>query len=208
MKHPYDKSVYGVGYIGEGRYKARDNLCKQTIQYYYWSHMMTRCYNEKYLKTGPTYEKCEVCKEWHNFQNFAKWFDENYYDIGDGRIQLDKDILIKRNKIYSPETCVFVPNRINTLFVKRQNYRGKYPIGVSYYKRGKINFLSQCYIFDREQNKSTHKNLGYFNTPEEAFYAYKEFKEEYIKQVADEYKDKIPKKLYDAMYRYKVDIND
>ena len=208
VKSPYDKSVYEVGYIGEGKYKAKDNLGKQTIQYSYWSHMMTRCYNKKYLKTRPTYEECEVCEEWHNFQNFAKWFDDNSYENDGGLMKLDKDILHKGNKVYSPENCVFVPNRINTLFVKRQNHRGEYPIGVSYYKKGKLKFVSQCYTFDRKQNKSIHRNLGYFETPKEAFNAYKTFKENYIKQVADDYKDKIPKKLYEVMYNWEVEITD
>ena len=68
--------------------------------------------------------------------------------------------------------------------------------------------MSQCYTFDRKQNKSIHRNLGYFETPKEAFKSYKTFKEQYIKQVADEYKDKIPKKLYEAMYNWKVEITD
>ena len=50
--------------------------------------------------------------------------------------------------------------------------------------------------------------LGYYNTPEEAFQAYKQFKENYIKQVADEYKELIPEKLYNAMYEYEVKIED
>ena len=68
--------------------------------------------------------------------------------------------------------------------------------------------MSQCYTFDRKQNKSIHRNLGYFETPKEAFQAYKVAKENYIKQVADEYKDKIPYRLYEAMYNYEVEITD
>ena len=69
-------------------------------------------------------------------------------------------------------------------------------------------FQSQCNIFDIEIDKSVNKHLGLYNTPQEAFDAYKQFKEQNIKQVADNYRNQIPKKLYEAMYRYKVEIDD
>ena len=118
---------------------------------------------------------------------------------------LDKDILFKGNKIYSPDTCVFVPNRINNLFTKRQNDRGEYPIGV-YYHKSKFN--PQCSIYADFNKKYKQKHLGTFDTPEEAFHKYKKFKEQYIKEVAEEYKDLIPTKLYEAMCKYVVEIND
>lgn len=196
IKNPTDKIVCGVGYLGIGEYT------KKTKQYSYWQNMMTRCYNKNTHNVRPNYDACEICEEWHNFQNFAKWFDENYYDVGDGdKMCLDKDILIKGNKIYSPDTCVFVPNRINVLFIRSDKVRGGYPIGV-YYAEDRNKFRSICNIGKEK------RNLGTFDTPEEAFYKYKEFKEQYIKEVADEYKDRIPHKLYEAMYKYEVDIND
>ena len=107
---------------------------------------------------------------------------------------------IKGNEIYSPKTCIFVPEDINLLFVKRDKKRGKYPIGVSELPYNK--FRSRCNV------KGKRIHIGVYNTPEEAFIHYKQFKENYIKQVADEYKPYIPKKLYEAMYRWEVDIND
>lgn len=120
-------------------------------------------------------------------------------------MQLDKDMLYKGNKIYSPENCIFVPSRINKLLLKRQNYRGEYPIGVNYHKRDNI-FEASCSIITNNNKKKIY--LGRFDNSEEAFQIYKRFKENYIKQVADEYKNKIPKNLYDAMYKYKVEITD
>lgn len=122
-------------------------------------------------------------------------------------MDLDKDILNKGNKIYSPENCIFVPERINTLFTKRDKLRGEYAIGVSYYKYNR-KFLVRCNIYNFEENKSKGIHLGYYDTPQQAFEVYKQFKEQHIKEVAEYYKGKIPKKLYDAMYRYEVDIND
>ena len=169
--------------------------------------MMQRCYDPKFHKKYPTYINCEVCEEWHNYTNFGKWFNENYYEVSGEKMGLDKDILNKGNKIYSPENCIFVPNNINVLFVKSDNNRGEYPIGVYFNKRDK-KFVAQCNFYDFKTNKTKQKYLGYYNTPDEAFKAYKEFKEQNIKKVADHYKDLIPVKLYDALYKYEVEITD
>lgn len=205
IKCPYEKRYFGIGYLGEGKYKIHDKNGKLTKCYNAWHDMLKRCYDEKFHKNHPTYINCKVAKKWLNFQNFAEWFYENYYEIEGQRMCLDKDILVKGNKIYSPDTCIFVPEKINTLFVKRNNDRGEYPIGVYYNKRDK-KFKAQCNVCDLKERK--RKNLGLYDSSQQAFEVYKQFKENYIKQVADEYKNKIPKKLYDAMYDYKIEIND
>jgi hypothetical protein len=206
VRNPYDKSVFNIGCLGVGDYKTKENG-KMTKCYITWFNMLMRCYDPYYINKHTSYIDCFVCDEWLNFQNFAKWFYENYYEVKEDRMELDKDILCKGNKIYSPQTCVFVPKRINTLLVKNDVNRGEYPIGVYYYKR--TNKLKiQCSIY--KNNKKKRISLGYFplNKPFQAFTCYKQFKESYIKQVANEYKDKIPQKLYDAMYSYKIEIND
>lgn len=202
----YERRAYGVGYLGEGKYKVLENG-KPTKCYQIWRSMLQRCYDHKYHKKALTYINCEVCEEWLDYQNFAKWYYNNYYEIGSQKMCLDKDILCKGNKVYSPETCIFVPERINTLFIKCDKSRGEYPIGV-YYKKQTGKFVARCNIYDLKENKSKLKHLGLYNTHEEAFEVYKEFKEEYIKEVADYYKGKIPSKLYQAMYDYEVEIDD
>lgn len=199
LTSPFDKTVYDTGYIGVGKYKP-SAYYKHSRQYAYWTGMLSRCYNNKRLINRPTYINCQVADEWHNFQNFAEWFDENYYELKDEKIALDKDILIKNNKIYSPNTCVFVPASINSLFAKSNNIRGKYPIGVhAFYGK----YCSQCCNFN---NKTTH--LGLYNSPKQAFNEYKKFKESLLKEIAERYKPKIPLKLYNALYNYEVDIKD
>ena len=196
---------FGVGYIGEGKYSRKTHLKIYKV----WHKMLQRCYDPYYINKFPTYIYTTVCEQWLNFQNFAKWYDENYYECNNERMELDKDILVKNNKIYSPSTCIFVPQRINYLFTKRQNCRGNYPIGVTYNKESK-RLKVQCNIY--KTGKASKEQLGRYpiDKPFQAFYVYKEFKENYIKQVADEYYSKglIPKKLYDAMYKYEVEIND
>lgn len=194
----YERRTFGVGYLGEGKYTMSMNG-KHTKCYSTWLNMLARCYHKENEKNY--YQICEVRHEWHNFQGFSDWFQANYYEIEGQLMNLDKDILCKGNKIYSPDTCVFVPQNINKLFTKRDNCRGDLPIGVVYNKSNK-KYNARCDVNGKK------KTLGYYNTPEEAFQVYKNFKENYIKEVAEEYKNVIPQKLYKAMINYKVEIND
>lgn len=202
-KNLYKKTAYGVGFIGEGNYKVSVKRV-YTHQYIFWRTMLRRCYSSNFHNQSLTYKNCTVSSEWHNFQNFAKWFDENYYEIDGERMNLDKDILVKGNKVYSPDTCIFVPSIINNLFVKSDAARGMYPIGVSLSKEStKKPFRVLC-----SEGKRNQIYLGRFSTPEEGFRAYKVFKERVIKKFANEYKDKIPSRLYESMINYEVEITD
>lgn len=209
VKNPYHLSICNIGYIGMGKYKSIDEDGKKTKAYIIWSNMLRRCYDPYIINKHITYKDCIVCNEWHNFQNFAEWYENNYYEVLDEKMHLDKDILIKGNKIYSPETCMFVPQRINTLFVKKDVNRGHYPIGL--YERYCKNILKicvKCSISDKKGSKRIYLGDFPLDRPFQAFTVYKNFKENYIKQVADEYKDLIPKELYEALYKYEVEIND
>ena len=198
IKCPYEPRVCGKGYLGEGKYSCvTDKKC-----YSYWVGMISRCYNPKSIEKYPTYIGCEVCEEWLNFQNFAEWYYKNYYEIEDKTMCLDKDILVKGNKIYSPSTCIFVPNEINLIFVKNNSKRGNLPIGVSWNKICN-KYTAQCCDGYRKIIL-----LGYFDNIDEAFSSYKQFKEKTIKKMADEYKPYIPSRLYKAMYEYEVEMDD
>ena len=188
------KLIYGVGYLGVGEYKTMVKTVR-TKDYLVWRTMIMRCYDERYHKTQPTYGECSVVEEWHNFQNFGSWCEHNYID----GFVLDKDILVKGNKIYSPETCCFVPQEINNLFTNRKNKRGKYPIGV--------NTKGDKFRATMTLNKK-QLYIGTFTTIQEAFEAYKLVKEQHIKEVADKWRGKITEEVYKAMYNYKVEITD
>lgn len=193
--------VYGVGYLGDGEYRSKIDG-ETTRQYECWKSMMRRCYSQNTQNKQPIYIGRTVVDEWHNFQNFAKWYDENFYEIKGQETQLDKDILIKGSKIYSPETCVFVPHNINKLFTKSNKSRNGLPIGVCTHPNSK-KYLSSCSNGD---GKKVH--LGMFENTEEAFIAYKIYKEKLITDIADKYKDVLPNRLYNALTDYRVDIND
>lgn len=205
VKNLYYPSVYGVGIIG-AKYPRSINK-KMTKEYDTWIHMLQRCYDEKKKEKQPSYKDVTCCEEWLNYENFyewlhsqenfEKWFNEKYW-------ALDKDIIVKNNKIYSPETCCLVPQNVNSLFVKRKAERGKYPIGVTYRNYG---YIAKC------NNPFTGKKeeIGWHNTSEGAFtWGYKPYKENIIKQVAQIEHDKgnITDKCYNAMMNYIVEIDD
>ena len=167
--------------------------------------MLQRCYDPKYQKEEPTYKGCKVEDYLLNFQNMGEWIESNYYEISGETMCLDKDILYKGNKVYSRETCIFVPKRINSLFTKRDNARGDSPIGVYPVPSG--NYQVHC---NNGYGKLDY--LGTYLTKEEAFQVYKQYKEKVIKETIDSYKGKIPELFYsrlrEAMYNYEVSIND
>lgn len=198
IKNKFFPSFYGIAFQGDS--SSINNDKEEKKSYRMWRAMIDRCYG-KQDKNNVAYKGCSVCEDWLCYSNFEKWFDENYYEIENDVMCLDKDILVKKNKIYSPETCLIVPKRINGLFLKANKNRGKLLVGVCYNKNNK-NFRSSC------QTINGRHEVGSFSTEIEAFNAYKKFKEDYIKQVAEEYKNKIPKKLYETMYNYKVEIDD
>ncbi len=197
VKNPNHPSVFSVGYFGIGKYRSREKDGDKTQSYKTWVAMLNRCYNNKYQEKHPTYVGCSVDERWHNFQVFGKWFEENFKEGFD----LDKDLLFKHNKVYSPETCCFIPQEINKLFTKSNKTRGQYPIGVSFNKEFK---LFGAYL----RKDSTQSFLGYFKTPEEAFQAYKKAKEKEIKSIAKFCKYILQGRVYQAMINYKVEITD
>lgn len=197
-------TVYGHGIIGNMRNRMKFS---DTKEYSTWCGMLERCYNEENFKKRPTYEPCEVCKEWMYFENFYDWIhsqDNCEQWLSLDRSAIDKDIIIKHNKIYSPDTCCLVPLAINLLFIRQESARGGLPIGVHYHNEAK-GYAAQ--ITDKN-NKV--KYSGIFATPELAFQHYKKEKEKKIKIIAQEEfkKGNITKKCYDAMMTYEVEITD
>jgi hypothetical protein len=194
IKNPFHKSVYGVGFSGIGKYS-----CKNYPKIHKtWTGMLERGYSEIHNTKAPTYKDCIADDAWHNFQNFAKWMEENFNSNYMSNWQLDKDILIKGNKIYSSETCCFVPKEINEIF-KKSNFNKLCVKGVQKTKWG---YIARC------ASQGVRVHLGTFDTPEEAFQAYKTAKEKHIKSVADKWKSLISDNVYQAMYNYEVEITD
>lgn len=178
-----------------------DIICdRNSPAYLHWVGILKRCYPnlaDKRAGRYKGYEDCEVCEEWKLFSNFKYWFDNNYIK----GYHIDKDILFPGNRVYSPFTCIFVPPRINELFTRdHQKSYGRCCKGVIYDEK-KRKYTAQLSRSDR-----TSRHIGSYDTEDEAFVAYKNAKETYIKEIADEYysKDLISELLYKAMYNYKI----
>ena len=210
FKSPFDKNKFG-GYLG--MLNIVDSNGKNPPEYELWMSMLKRCYSESIKRNRPTYDEVTCCEEWMCFKNFKEWLvgQPNYEKWKNDTKNwcLDKDILAEQNhykkRIYSSDTCCLVPSSVNSLFVKVDALRGEYPIGV-YFSKKEAKFKAQC------QNPFTKKyiNLGRYDTPEEAFFVYKSYKEKMIKQVAKhEYSlNNITKSCYEAMMNYEVLITD
>lgn len=186
---PYEKRFFNVGYMGEGKYKTTENY-KSTKYYKTWYNMLKRCYYEGSHTTNPTYDECFVEDYFLNFQNFGEWYDNNFYQIPNEKMCLDKDILVKGNKMYGRETCVFVPQIINNIFEGKMinaswdKTRNKWVVYISKYGKRKF--------------------LGRFTEYNIACEVSKKEKESYIKEVANKYKEYLPNNIYNVLLNYKV----
>ena len=203
VKDHYLPSVYGVGIIGT-KYPSEVNRVK-TKEYTLWYSMLTRCYSDTYKNKRPTYEGCEVSDNFKSYEYFYEWCNKQIGFSNDGNgnpFHLDKDLLVKGNKIYSESTCVFIPREINSLLVKSTASRGKHLIGVCWCKRGKA-FKARV-----RKNKGKSEYLGLFNTEIEAYNTYKQAKESFIKEQANKWKSQIDERAYEALMNYTVEITD
>lgn len=173
---------------------------RKSRAYSVWFNILYRCYDPNFHFKEPSYVGCSVCDEWLDFQTFAHfYYTAQYREEG---WHLDKDILIKGNKIYAPDKCSFVPPEINKLFVHRKQYRGNTPQGVFYEKS------RNRYRASMHNGTGKTKFLGRYHTAEDAFNAYKTAKETLIRQMAEKYKRRISPELYTAMMNYKIEITD
>ena len=199
VKDPYLPSVHGVGIAG-AKYPITVNGVK-TKEYMLWCSMLERCYNATYQKQRPTYEGCEVSDNFKSYEYFYEWCNKQIgFDNEDWH--LDKDLLIKGNKVYSESTCVFIPREVNTLLTKSTASRGEHLIGVFWNKTNKA-FRARV-----NKNKGKQEHLGYFNTEIEAFNAYKQAKESFVKEQANNWKSQIDERAYNALMNYQVEITD
>jgi len=201
-----NKLVRGIGIKGM-KYPSRvDGVIVK--EYQLWVDMLTRC-SEIHCKRQPSYIGTTCSENFKSYSFFYEWCNNQVgfgnKDQNNSDWHLDKDLLIKGNKVYSEDTCVFVPSRVNNILLKHKAARGKYPIGVVVDKNNKTNnnFRARCCV-----EKGILKNIGSFNSAQTAFQAYKDFKEALIKQVAAEYKNHIDVRLYQALIKYQVEITD
>lgn len=188
--------VYGIG-INDADFIVNEGG-KQVTSYHVWADILYRCHTAKGHLDCPAYTDCYICEEWKRYSSFKKWFDENYVE----GYQLDKDILVKGNRVYSPDTCCFVPNDINMLLSKSKSRRAL-PTGV--HKHSQCNrYVAQLSIHNKVNR------LGLYKTVEEAFAAYKEAKEAYIRALASKHYAQgcLAYNVYEALMNREINIDD
>jgi hypothetical protein len=191
-------SYFGVGILGVGPHRATKPDGGATWVCCRWSHMIQRCTKPKVNQ--PTYADCTFEEDWTVFQNFAEWAvrQKGYEEDG---WHLDKDVLVKGNKLYSWDTCVFLPQELNSLLVKGEAMRGNLPIGVGLQKSN-----GKFVVHVHGMLRSGY--VGIYDTVEEAFANYKRVKEQRVKEQANKWRDKIDPRAYEALMSYQVEITD
>lgn len=190
VKNPNFPTVFGIGFIGQGPSNCSEDG-RISKCYNVWSAMLSRCYNTK--RGGlQSYSECKVSDTWHNYQNFSLWFRDNYIEDW----ELDKDFLVKNNKVYSPETCCFLPKELNNIFRKkrRTSKQIKLPRGVQKLPSGNYEASSSF--------EGIRKYLGVYPTPEAAWIVVKSFVEGKILTLSEKYKSKLSDSVYSALLRY------
>lgn len=190
VKCHYHPALYGVGHLGIGSFKSRENK-KLTKVYSVWNDMLRRAYDSKYHERQPTYKDVTVCEQWHNYQAFAEWFEKSNYQEG---WQLDKDLLIKGNKEYGPDACIFIPQALNVFLISDINTNTSGYRGVSLSKE-RNKWIAQIGGIDSAKSK----NIGRFNTKIEASEAYNKARAEQALVWKDTMKDKLPQQALDAI---------
>lgn len=193
IRSPFQKAVFGVGYLGTGDNKSSDENGKPTSEYRRWKAVLNRCYNKNNLnKKDSSYDKCTVSDNWLNFQNFATWLknQKGYYLDW----QIDKDLLVANNKIYSEETCCMLPQEINCAIMgKSRICNNNLPCGVTYHKH------NNCYIASTGENY-----LGSYRDVESAWQEVKKFKESLVKSLANKYVDNLSNIAYNSLIEFKA----
>ena len=197
---PYFKSYCGIGYMGMKTFYNKSQEYKRPLEV--WHSMLKRCYSENF-PLHVWYKDCEVDEKWHSFSNFYQWWKDNYYELPKelGRLELDKDIKFKSSRIYSPNTCLLIPQRINSYIKNRRDINKKFPIGITYNEK-----KQKYHVRTNVDGKDTH--IGDYNSLDEAFCALKNIKENELKKLAELYKLYIPKEVYDAIVNYTIEITD
>lgn len=191
FKNPYYPSVSGVGFVGVGEFSSRING-ERYAAYESWCSMLQRCYSDKFHARNPTYKGCQVDSQWHNLQDFAKWYVGNKYNIHG--YQLDKDILVEGNRVYSPEFCHLVPSQINSLILNGTGLEAN----VFQCKSTK---LYTAYMVKGDRFGSV---IGKFDSLEEAELEYYLAKNKHIRSKALEFRGRIDDDVLEVLIEWDV----
>ena len=120
--HASGRLLYGVGVRGD---YLTVNDGRMVKSYSVWANMLERCHSSKFHSKFPAYKDCTISDEWIEYKNFLEWFDDNYVE----GYALDKDLIKMGNKVYSSDTCIFIPQTVNS-FIACSSKNKELPVGV------------------------------------------------------------------------------
>jgi hypothetical protein len=181
VKNPYDKVIFREGYIGEG-YLTQINK-KKTKEYTVWVNMMKRCYS-KYDNRSNAYDDCVVSESWKNYSNFCLWYKNNSYSCSED-LELDKDIFYNNMKIYSDNTCILIPKKINRSFRRS--------------KQDGLDLINNTW-----RARFQNKHIGMFSTKKDAKVAFLNKKNKVFQDLVEHYKNELPTELYNKLKNVKL----
>lgn len=192
IKNPYDKTIFGIACLGDGKHGSWKNARNSRDTYLNWVAMLQRCYVDMNGKYPAYYGICTVCNEWLNYQNFAEWYESHYYYIPNERIHVDKDIKFKDNKMYGSNTCILVPQKINEIFHRSRpkTIDSDLPETIKRYAKGyQVSFRGE--------------SLGVYPTIKECLEKYNTKKIDYIKELVNGYGNKMPDEVREILLGWK-----
>jgi hypothetical protein len=190
-KSRLEPTVYGIGYLGVGEYKTRRTSKGMTNEYVMWTNMLSRCYGKPYQNNPANparYAECTVCEEWHNFQNFAKWCNEQP-NFGKPRYSLDKDLTEFGNTVYCPEKCYIVAPKVNSA-VKMMEWKRDTDLPQGVYRHG------GCYSSHAGGKSKYSSSVDILRT------WYVEKKKEHVVQTATEYRYEVTEAIYNNLLNW------
>lgn len=186
--------IYGFG-IYDGTFVGKNN---ENRIYQVWVGMIKRCYSTRHQSTNPSYIGTTVSDDWKLYSNFERWYNENYIE----GFFLDKDIIGGSKKLYSPETCAFVPREINNCITESNSSSSEYSLGVCYHKKKKSMMNEYKKPFYSQINNTS---LGSFETQEEAHLAWQLAKRDSLTSLIEKYKDIVNQDVINGLQK-RIDI--
>lgn len=200
IKNPFNPTVYGVGYMGQGRYSLKiEGVGREA--YDVWTGMLRRCYCPKaHQNKYKSYKDCSVNTIWHNFQNFADWFYN--HPLRKAGWHLDKDLMVQGNREYGPLRCTFIPPELNSVTVVNKARRGELPIGV-------VKVDTNRYVASLKKYGERSANIvARSSNIMECFLGYKKAKEEYMSELALAWDGILDPRVIHSLRNWSVGVED
>lgn len=173
-----------------------------------YNTIRARCKPGEKIHIGKCYKEVTMCQEWlDDPKTFVRWYLDHYYEVDGESMAVDKDLFGKGAKVYSPETCCILPQRLNTYLTncKKHYFDGQtpentLPLGIYHNKKSNRYYAKiQFSGFEKPIQFAEH------DTIEEAFKEYRYLKKLDAYRVIESYRDKIPEYIYEELLKIEIE---